>query len=258
MLNNAIKTDLSRALVSWRFLLSIILMFLVWELNSKRFQIQEDVIYLFVHVWGRSITPLLAVVITSFSYASSYSEDIENNFLRYCIIRISIKKYVLSKIFICFIVAFLVVFVGTILFVFHQCFILPIVANNSVTISDFGPMTCFQNLLVNHTLIYMIVQTFFYGLFCGAMSVLSLAFSTFIRNSYGVFVIPFLLHYCFFYIFTQLSMQHPMFDIEQIYNCISTYTDNIIFFIAYAIFITVMLVFIGYAIMYKKVQGEYK
>lgn len=91
MLNNAIKTDLSRALVSWRFLLSIILMFLVWELNSKRFQIQEDVIYLFVHVWGRSITPLLAVVITSFSYASSYSEDIENNFLRYCIIRISIK-----------------------------------------------------------------------------------------------------------------------------------------------------------------------
>ena len=64
MLNNAIKTDLSRALVSWRFLLSIILMFLVWELNSKRFQIQEDVIYLFVHVWGRSITPLLAVVIT--------------------------------------------------------------------------------------------------------------------------------------------------------------------------------------------------
>ena len=45
MLNNAIKTDLSRALVSWRFLLSIILMFLVWELNSKRFQIQEDVRY---------------------------------------------------------------------------------------------------------------------------------------------------------------------------------------------------------------------
>lgn len=73
---HVIRTDMIRALKGWRFPLAVVLMYLVWELNSKRFVNSQDVIYLFIHVWGRSITPLLAMVVTSVAYVFSYCEDV--------------------------------------------------------------------------------------------------------------------------------------------------------------------------------------
>ena len=81
-MKNIIKTDFKRALKGAKFPLAIILMFFVWEFNSKRFADSQDVLYLFVHVWGRSITPLLAMIVTSTVYVTSYCEDTENHFLR--------------------------------------------------------------------------------------------------------------------------------------------------------------------------------
>ena len=52
-MKNIIKTDFKRALKGAKFPLAIILMFFVWEFNSKRFADSQDVLYLFVHVWGR-------------------------------------------------------------------------------------------------------------------------------------------------------------------------------------------------------------
>ena len=70
-MKNIIKTDFKRALKGAKFPLAIILMFFVWEFNSKRFADSQDVLYLFVHVWGRSITPLLAMIVTSTVYVTS-------------------------------------------------------------------------------------------------------------------------------------------------------------------------------------------
>ena len=92
-MKNIIKTDFKRALKGAKFPLAIILMFFVWEFNSKRFADSQDVLYLFVHVWGRSITPLLAMIVTSTVYVTSYCEDTENHFLRCSIQRVGIRKY---------------------------------------------------------------------------------------------------------------------------------------------------------------------
>ena len=93
-----IKTDIKRAFFNFRFVVSFILLFLVWEINSKRFTVYDDALYLFIHIWGRSTTSLLSMAITSFAYAGSYTEDVEGNILKYIIMRIGIKKYIISKI----------------------------------------------------------------------------------------------------------------------------------------------------------------
>lgn len=97
-----IKTDIKRAFFNFRFVVSFILLFLVWEINSKRFTVYDDALYLFIHIWGRSTTSLLSMAITSFAYAGSYTEDVEGNILKYIIMRIGIKKYIISKILACF------------------------------------------------------------------------------------------------------------------------------------------------------------
>lgn len=53
MLLNVLKADFNRVFKGWRFPLAVVLMFLVWELNSKRFVNSQDVLYLFIHVWGK-------------------------------------------------------------------------------------------------------------------------------------------------------------------------------------------------------------
>ena len=265
-LPNALKTDFSRAFLSWRFLLAVFLMFLTWELNSRRFQFKDDVLYLFVHVWRRSTTSLLAMVITSAVYLSSFCEDAENHFLRYAVMRTGVARYVLSKVITCFCSSFLVLFLGTFLFIVCQSFHLPLTAAESITVMNFKPLTCLGWMLPEHILLFLGIQTFLHGLMCGGMCVLALAFSTFIRNSYGVYVIPFLLNYCFSYvvvyffgyIFTSAPGLRPLFNIEEIYDCVITYTEHPPLLLSYAVFVTFLFLLTGYAIMYKKLKGEFR
>ena len=186
-MKNIIKTDFKRALKGAKFPLAIILMFFVWEFNSKRFADSQDVLYLFVHVWGRSITPLLAMIVTSTVYVTSYCEDTENHFLRCSIQRVGIRKYVISKIIVVFCTSFLVVILGSIIFVIWQCHELPLVSSDSITVENFKSESCFGWLLPENTELYMGVQIFLDGLYCASMSVLSLALSTFVRDSYAVY-----------------------------------------------------------------------
>ncbi|MDO4340539.1 MAG: hypothetical protein Q4C91_21035 [Eubacteriales bacterium] len=256
---DVIKTDFGRALKSWRFPLAVVLMFLVWELNSKRFVHSQDVLYLFVHVWGRSITPLLAMVVTSLVYVSSYCEDVENHFLRYCIKRTGIRKYIMSKLLVVFCTSFMVVVLGSILFIVRQRIDLPLAAADSITVQNFKPESCFGWLLPEHTAAYMAVQLFMDGLYCASMSMLALALSTFVRNSHAVFALPFLLNYFFMFLFSRLAPEFPMLYVEQIYNsAISTYTDSPVILIAYAIFVTLLFAAVSWTIMLKKTEGEFR
>ena len=73
-MKSIIKTDFSRAFINWKFPLAILLMFLVWDLNSKRFGLREDVLFYFINVWGRSITYLMAILISTIPFLSAHIE----------------------------------------------------------------------------------------------------------------------------------------------------------------------------------------
>lgn len=253
-----IKTDFSRSLCSWKFPCSVFLMFLVWELNSKRFVLVEDVLYLFIHTWGRSITSLLVLVVSALVYTGSYCEDAEHHFIRYQLLRTSLPHYVSSKILACFFSTFLVLFCGTLFFILHQVQYLPPALEGGNTVENFQAFTCFPELLCNHPLIFMILQTALYGLLCGSMSVLTLALSTFIKNSYGVFAIPFLLHHFFYHLFSGFAIHYPIFHMFKIYDAAACYTKNPVFFLSYAVFITLLFILTAYGIMYEKLKGEFQ
>ena len=249
-----IKTDIKRAFFNFRFVVSFILLFLVWEINSKRFTVYDDALYLFIHIWGRSTTSLLSMAITSFAYAGSYTEDVEGNILKYIIMRIGIKKYIIS----CFFAAFFVFVIGTSLFLIKTCLRVPLVAIESLTVANFKMESCLGWLLPENTDIYILIQAFLYGLYCAGMSVIALALSTMVKNSYAIYALPFLIHFVLFYIFSRISVEVPILSVERIFDSSTvTYTKNPVFLIGYAIFVTGIFIIAGYELMYKRLKGEF-
>lgn len=257
-MKHVFKTDFNRSFLTPRFLLSVFAMFLIWELNSKRFQIYDDVLYLFIHIWGRSITPLLAMVVTAFPYAGSYNEDTENNFLRYSLLRTSITKYICSKIIACFLSGFFVFVLGTTFFLLFKCFQTPLISQNSVSVANFKPYSCFGWLLPTHATAYIAVQIFLSGIYCAGTSTLSLALSSLLQSSYSVFTLPFLLHFFLFYLFSKISVQFPFLCVERIFDSsTATYTSNPFLLLAYAVFITFLIILTSWHILYKKLKGVF-
>ena len=226
-MKSIIKTDFSRAFINWKFPLAILLMFLVWDLNSKRFGLREDVLFYFINVWGRSITYLMAILISTIPFLSAHIEEKENHILRYAILRTGVWKYVCSKLIVCFISAFSVCVLGTALFLIKQSFYVPFLAENS-------------------------------GMLCGSMGVLTMAFSAYIDNSFEIYVIPFLLYYCFYFLFAGFFKYCPMLSIEHIYEAIGCYTKNPVLFFSYAFFITICFGIVGGRLMYRKMTGEFQ
>lgn len=103
------------------------------------------------------------------------------------------------------------------------------------------------------------VQIFLDGLYCASMSVLSLALSTFVRDSYAVYAFPFLLNYFFIFLFSRIAVKYPMLYMEEIYNSATkTYTDDPVLLIAYALLVTAVFFGISVMIMLKKIEGEYR
>lgn len=253
-----ILNDLKRTFLHYRFPLAVILIFLMWDINSQRFQMADDVLFLFINVRGRSITPLMAMVITSIVYVTSYCEDYENHFLRYCLLRTDLKSYVISKLGICFLTSFCVMLLGTVLFIWRKSLLLPVAAVNSISIDNFKPVSCFGWLLPSHTLAYILIQIILDGLCCGSMSIMSLALSTFVKNSHAVIMLPCMLYFCFYYFFTNILQAPDMLSVESIYNsCTTTYTGCSALLLFYAIFITLLFSATAYLIMFQKIKVDY-
>ena len=257
-MKSILKADLSRAFKNWKFPLAVFLMFLVWELNSKRFEQKEDVLYLFINVWGRSITYLMAILISSIPFLSAHMEEKENHFLRYSILRRGVKKYVCSKLVVSFLSAFSICVLGTLVFLLKEMCLIPFVAQESFTLENFAPMSCLSDLMIKHTGLVVAIQTVLYGVLCGVMCVLSMTFSTYIHQSLGIYMIPFLLYYCFYYIFAGFFQNYPMLCIESVYECMHCYTKDPVIFFSYACFATICLGSFGGILMYRKVKGEFQ
>ena len=80
--------------------------------------------------------------------------------------------------------------------------------------------------MISHVKVAVMIQTILYGMLCGSMGVLTMAFSAYIDNSFEIYVIPFLLYYCFYFLFAGFFKYCPMLSIEHIYEAIGCYTKN--------------------------------
>lgn len=257
-MKNAIKTDFLRAFGTKKFFLTVIVMFCVWQINSLRFTYVQDVMYAYVYTKGLSITTLLAMVVASSVYCSSYSEECEHDLLKYFLLRITKKQYIISKIVTCFVSAFAVSLLGSLIFVLFQSFSLPVIAENSVAVSNFKPLSCFGDLLPYHPWIFIGLQIVMDSLCCSCISVFALAISTFIPNIYVALALPMILYYFLYYFFGYIVKVPDMFQMELTFRIVMTYVDNKFIFMGYAGLVIIVYVFVSVVIMNKNIERKFR
>ena len=154
-MKNIIKTDFKRALKGAKFPLAIILMFFVWEFNSKRFADSQDVLYLFCACMGTFNNSASGNDCYINSLCNFLLWRYGNHFWRLQYSESRNQKYVISKIIVVFCTSFLVVILGSIIFVIWQCHELPVVSSDSITVENFKSESCFGWLLPeNNRIIY--------------------------------------------------------------------------------------------------------
>lgn len=242
MLHN-IQMDLKRAVFSYKTLGALLGITALWYFNSMRFTYQEDLIFLFVYTKGLTITTYLALTISNVSYGTSFCEDFRNHAMRTIIIRSSIKKYVLSKIFVCCLVTLATYMLGTMLFVIIKMFDLSIMATASSTVANIKDASCFSILLPNHPCIFMLIQTIFDGMCCSIMSIASLCVSVFIPNTFIVLCTPIVIFFVQEIVFENI-LKLP-FSLENTFFACFTDINNLGMF-----FLRVFSVFLIYIIVF--------
>lgn len=194
-LRHAARAEMRRALITPRFPAAAVMVTVLWYLNARRFNESEDVLYIVINTWGRSIVTLLEMVIAAFPYATAFSEDFEHHLLRYCVLRESVWQYTIAKMNACFLSGFAVIFVGENLFFLEELHRLPLVAANSLAAENFSGMNIFGSLLPSHAVSYIELQFLLDSLLVASLTCLALALSVWIRYRYGTFVLPFLIYF---------------------------------------------------------------
>ena len=256
----AIKSDLKRGILSYRFLFALFCMFLVWELNRRRFEIHpgEDLLYLYIHTRGRTLMSLLSLVVTAIPCTSFLCEDYENRMINYSIVRSGVNSYIIAKMITVFISAFLIMFLGSFLFLLWGNLSLPLIVENSLAVTNFGKMGCSGYLLPEYAWLYIWIQVVMDGLQCASMAVLAMAGSVFLNHSHAVLIFPFVFNYFFYYLFSRNGMP-TWLSIEFIYNTSAgTYSESLVFIIGYAILITILFVVFSFSILKWRLGVRYK
>lgn len=137
---------------------------------------------------------MLAYIFCAFPYATVLCEDLENQYIRYQIIRGSLRKYVLSKVMVIYITSVITMVMGTILFLL-LCRIQGPWADWQV--NDYGVQLegCYSGLIKSgHYMGYCILYSFQLGLLAAMLSVLAAFLSLFISNKVTVLIIPILIY----------------------------------------------------------------
>lgn len=143
-------------------------------------------------VWFDSLilyTPLMPIL-AALPFSSSYLEDIKNGMIKYIDLRISHKKYLITKIFTNGLAGGLAVSLPTIILTIA----VKIFFNGNID-GFFGKGAyggVFANLLLHNFYLYVLVHILIEFIFGFAYSNIALATSAFVKNTIAVMISPFL------------------------------------------------------------------
>lgn len=248
------RAELRRAFFTARFPASVLMMFLLWFINAMRFTESEDVLYLSIHTWGRSIVQLLEMIIASFPYVTAFAEDRGNHMLRYCVLRESRMQYAFSKTGACFCSAAAVIVAGGNFFLMAEAQRLPVIAEHSIAAANYGEMSGFGFLLPSHPVLYIELQLFMDAVMIGSFTSFALALSTWIRSRNGTFVLPFILYFIFEDVPAILKVSDKINPVA--YYVIFGSEQNWRVQLTGAFAITALILVLSCRILYRRMEGE--
>ena len=193
--NNYIVTDFQRVFKRYAWIIAVIGVILSRFFALDRMGIDENVLFLY-----RFSTDMpgfiLCFVFCGFVYGASYAEDLENKYIRYCIMRGNLKKYIFSKTVMIYITAFLVMVAGT--------FIFTVICSTKVPwINAFGDIDYFRTVNYGSFVVsgkyymYILLSSMHMGMAAGMLSNIAAVISIFIKNKVLAYAMPAILYVVF-------------------------------------------------------------
>ena len=188
---NLIRTDLRRAFSGrlWLLALGVTALFLL-NLSHYYFTGGESFYYRVV-ISGLDIFLAVMLIFSTAAYGVSFCEDWDNRNIRNLFIRVGAKKYALSKVAVCVISSFTVLFLGKLLLMFSQLAVSPKIFDANAFDGMDSPAGSVDALAYTGNLgEWILVNLIRFSLEGTVFSVLALAVSTVLTNKFVVLVVP--------------------------------------------------------------------
>ena len=185
--------DLCRAFKSKNLYIAIIgviavLFFSIEDITN----ITDSVLYVFVMAVHRAGSVIL-FIFCAYPYASCFSEDLEENYIRYALIRGNLKRYVTSKVSVIMITSISVLIVGCVIFALICGWWLPWSDNNIIGfIMSSGSFRYFWEQ--EWGLVWFALYGLQKGILAGILALIAAYSSLYITNKMLVIVAPALIY----------------------------------------------------------------
>ena len=180
------RMDMKRAFLNKRFVLIVLAVAILWYGNSRRFFLEMDVLGIFFGTVGRSTVVYITMAVCNGFYGLSVCEDMQDHEIKNILCRVSLQKYVLSKVSVCVIGTIAVYCLGTFLYLAFELTQYPLVSDRGLAVENLKEITTFGFMLPEHTMGFIFLQTLVNGICCSCMAAASLALSAYIRDGFLV------------------------------------------------------------------------
>ena len=174
------RMDMKRAFLNKRFVLIVLAVAILWYGNSRRFFLEMDVLGIFFGTVGRSTVVYITMAVCNGFYGLSVCEDMQDHEIKNILCRVSLQKYVLSKVSVCVIGTIAVYCLGTFLYLAFELTQYPLVSDRGLAVENLKEITTFGFMLPEHTMGFIFLQTLVNGICCSCMAAASLALSAYI------------------------------------------------------------------------------
>lgn len=195
------KTNLSRSMISFSFLLSTLGVTIILLLTAYGwFHDQTDVVYLFASSIGGGTLFIITGILPLFSFSTSFASEWEQGATSFWLIRTGVRNYSINKILVSALTGFLTTCLGMLLFILLLRIRFPLFVFNNTgdpytyLLDDGKPM------------IYLIFNIFHYSLSSALFAVTALWVSTYIPNRFIALASPLALYFVIFRFTTRLNI----------------------------------------------------
>lgn len=249
-----LKTDFYRMISSRQFYIAIVGIAFLYYMSGFQFAFQ-DVCASYTYTKMLSIA-ILAYAFCAIPFSGCYVEDEENHFWYLAVQKGTIRKYVWSKVVVCFLGAVLSMILGVALFAGALHIRYPLVSDNAIAV-QLREVDAFGFLLYKDTaFLYFVCSAGMNGLLGGIFALLSAYLSLYEKNRLFTICIPIIGYYFFENFFTNTLNMPDSANLDVIFSSDLSLFQNTLLDVFYAVVIAVIaLVMIG-ILTVKKIERE--
>lgn len=253
--DNYLKMDMKRAFCTykWPICTAGVALVFFWGVSSIGRMSEAGVLELIVHAFSNEML-WLAFVPCVLLYGDCLCSDYERKFFQPAILRGGRRKYLLSKLLVCFFSALLVMGLGFLVFVIAVSVGRPLylTISSPSTYDNLCRSVFGEVLQAGYYPVYFALVGLQYGLLAGVLAVAAMCVSMWQTNRLLVFSVPVFL----FYMISRLTFYLPaQFQLVDIFNAVSENCwDNTLLSFGWVILITSVTLACLYLLMDRKMR----